>query len=215
MPTLHIVRHGETIWHAENRYAGHTDVALTARGVQQGIDLVPWVKSQQIDAVATSDLSRAVLTAQPAATALGIELRSSPMLREVNFGAGEGLTAQEMVKKFPREREAFELHPASSPFPGGESGLDALERALPVLAELLSEDGVETVLTVIHSTLGRLLLCEFLGIQLDRYRSVFPRFVNGAVTTVRFDHIFSADSLRSRGSLLALNAPAHSPKGIT
>jgi broad specificity phosphatase PhoE len=125
---------------------------------------------------------------------------------EVDFGDGEGLTAAEMHARFPAERAAFDAAPASTPLPGGESGVSAVERALPVVCEAITTPGVTTVLFVIHSTLGRLLLCEFLGIDKDRYRSVFPQFINGAITTVSFDAPHTIDDLRGKGALIRFNS---------
>ncbi len=207
MTIIHIIRHGETVWHAENRYAGHTDVPLTARGVQQSIELVGWATSAGIDRIISSDLSRARLTAEPLARAAQLPLTSEPGLREVDFGSGEGLTAAEMATQFPKERQAFEAHPASSRFPGGESGEEALERALPYVFDAVRDHSVDTVAFVIHSTLGRLMLCELLGIDLNNYRRIFPKFINGALTTVEVPTPETLDDLRGRASLLALNAP--------
>lgn len=206
MTTIHIIRHGETIWHKDNRYAGRTDVALTDKGARQGAELVPWAETAEVDKVISSDLSRATITAQPIADALALPLVVDPRLREVDFGDGEGLTPAEMIERFPAERAAFDATPASNPLPGGESGLAAVDRALPAITEAITPDSVNTVVFVIHSTLGRLLLCEFLGIDKNNYRRVFPTFVNGAVTTVRFPHPTSVDDLRGRGALIQLNA---------
>ena len=77
--------------------------------------------------------------------------------------------------------------PASHPLPRGETGDDAVARALPVLREAAAEHPDGRVLVVAHQTLLRLLLCELLGIPLDRYRTVFPRLESAARTVVRLD----------------------------
>lgn len=202
---LHIVRHGETAWHHENRYAGSTDIALTEKGQTQALNLVPWVHTAHLQTVMSSDLKRAADSAKPLAKAAGVELVTDHRLREVDFGLGEGLTTKEMWDQFPEQRAAFESRPATSPLPGGESGLDAIERALPAVFDALAAaDGGNTIF-VIHSTLGRLLLCEFLGIETDKYRRVFPQFINSAVTTLGFTPPRNIDDLRNTGALLELN----------
>jgi broad specificity phosphatase PhoE len=206
MTVIHIVRHGETVWHAENRYTGHTDVPLTPLGLAQGENLVPWARKAHLDVVMSSDLSRARLTAQPVADALSLQLHVDPMLREVNFGQGEGLTPAEMQHRFPDARAAFEATPASSALPGGESGGAAVERALPIIASVMTAAEANTGLFVIHSTLGRLLLCEFLGIDRNFYRRIFPAFVNGAINSVSFDNPKTVSDFRGTGALLTLNA---------
>jgi probable phosphoglycerate mutase len=205
---LHLIRHGETIWHKENRYAGHTDVALTEKGIEQASRLRSWARGANLDAVISSDLSRAVITAEPVCEETGLALITHSALREVNFGRGEGLTAFEMKELFPSERSAFEKTPASNPFPEGESGIEAVKRSLPIIHNLISDEKVNNALFVTHSTLARLLLCEFLGVALDRYRTVFPKLVNGAVTSVGFEKVEDVTSLRGKGSLLEFNNQA-------
>jgi broad specificity phosphatase PhoE len=185
MTTLLLARHGQTEWHAENRYAGSSDVALTATGVLQAEALGRWAVRERPDAVYASDLSRAVLTAAPAAAALGLETRIDPRLREVDFGAGEGMTTLEMDLVFSAELAAFRARPASVPLPLGERGLDAVDRAWPALEEIASSGADSSrALVVMHSTLMRLILCRALGIDPDCYRTVFPAVRNVAITSL-------------------------------
>ena len=209
---IHLVRHGETVWHARNQYAGRSDVALTEKGLAQAEALGQWARTRPITRVVTSDQSRAVRTAGPAAAALGVRVEQDPRLREVDFGRGEGLTRAEMAERFPGALVSFVAAPATSPLPGGESGLDAVARACPALAELAAGDRVVggaaggaagEVLVVAHNTLMRLLLCDVLGIDPDRYREVFPRLDNTAVTTLRTDG--------TRFALLRFNVPIDAP----
>lgn len=182
--TLLLARHGETIWHAENRYAGSSDVGLTERGVAQAAALGRWAGSQTIEAVYSSDLSRAVITATPAATQLGLPLRIDPRLREVDFGQGEGMTRSEMRLVFPSELNEFHRSPGHSPLPGGEPGIAALERAWTALEEIAAVHSSAPVLVVMHSTLIRLVLCRALDMPIDRYRTAFPSVINAAITTI-------------------------------
>ncbi|WP_375001187.1 histidine phosphatase family protein [Aeromicrobium sp. CTD01-1L150] len=182
--TLHLVRHGETVWHAENRYAGSSDVALTDRGHQQARRLAQWARDERPRSVHSSTLGRAALTAQPSAEALGLDVTQHDALREVDFGRGEGMTRAEMAGTFPDELERFLARPAENPLPDGESGLTALDRAWPLLLQLAA-DAEGSVLVVMHSTLLRLVLCRALDLDPNRYRSVFPTVHNVAPTTVR------------------------------
>ncbi|MBH0117083.1 histidine phosphatase family protein [Salinibacterium sp. NG253] len=207
MTTLLLARHGETAWHAENRYAGSTDVALTELGLSQGEQLGRWARTQSIDAVYASDLSRAVITATPAATALGLPLRIEPALREVHFGRGEGLTSAEMRVTFPDEAALFVAHPGTAPLPEGESGKDAVARAWGALESITARHPDGTLLVVMHSTLMRLILCRSLGIPLDRYRTTFPSVANVAITTVAWN-ADADDSADFNGpALLGYNVP--------
>ena len=185
MTDLVLVRHGETVWHAENRYAGRSDVPLTPRGHEQAEALAGWAAGTAVDAVLTSPLGRARDTAGPVCAALGLEARVDERLVEVDFGQGEGRTREEMDEAFPEALAAFLAHPATRPLPGGESGAEAVARALPALAESTAAHPEGRVLVIAHQTVLRLLLCSLLGLPLDHYRAVFPKLESTARTVVR------------------------------
>ncbi|MFJ9848401.1 histidine phosphatase family protein [Streptomyces sp. NPDC101150] len=195
-----LVRHGETVWHAENRYAGRTDVPLTDRGRDQAAALATWAATASLTAVRSSPLARARLTAAPAADACGLTPRIDERLYELDFGRGEGLTRDEMRQLFPERVAAFLADPVENHLPGGEHPRHAAERAAACLADLAREQPDGRILVVAHSTLLRLLLCHLLGIPLADYRRVFPRLHNGALTEIRL--------APGRTALLSLNTPA-------
>lgn len=186
MTELVLVRHGETVWHAENRYAGSSDVQLTERGVEQGRELAEWASRQgEFAAVLCSPLSRCRQTAAPAAEAAGLPLRCEPRLREVHFGAAEGMTTEQMRQAFGDRVAAFHRDPAGSPLPGGEDPAAAAERGLAALHDTAAAHPDGNVLVVSHNTLIRLVLCTVLGIPLSEYRRTFPELGNAAPTTLR------------------------------
>ncbi|KZE93473.1 Phosphoserine phosphatase 1 [Agromyces sp. NDB4Y10] len=203
MSTLLLVRHGETVWHAEHRYAGSSDVELTDHGRAQADELAEWAARARLSAVVASPLQRARLTAAPSAAATGLDVRIDPRLVEIDFGAGEGLTPGELDERMPAEWAAFERHPARQPMPAGESGVEGVARALPALLELVDEFPHGRVLVVTHATLMRLVLCELLGIDPDRYRELFPVVGNCAPTILRFEELGG----ERRARLLGFNIP--------
>jgi probable phosphoglycerate mutase len=202
---LYLVRHGETEWHAENRYAGITDVALTSTGIKQGVKLAEWAATEDISLIISSDLSRAIITAMPSVQATSVEHKIDPRFREVDFGLGEGLTSEEMQSRFPEARDAFINAPADSALPNGERGVDAVNRAFEALYELVSSKHAEKVLLVAHSTLGRLMLCALTNIDLNSYRTEFPKILNGAVTTIEIANVTQPSELYGAGKLIELN----------
>ncbi len=200
---LLLVRHGETEWHAENRYAGVTDVALTPRGVAQAAGLGAWATHSGVDAVACSPLSRARLTASPAAVGLGLAVEVQEGLREVDFGWGEGRTIEEMAEEDPEAVRRFREDAESGAFPGSEPVARAAARATASLRDLAHRHPGGRVLVVAHNTLLRIALCELLGLPLGRYRRLFPRLDNGAVTEIE---IRGAET-----ALRSLNVPTAPP----
>ena len=196
---LLLVRHGETVWHAENRYAGTSDIALTERGHRQARALAHWARGRGIDAVACSPLSRARHTAEPAATALSLVPEVVEDLREMDFGWGEGRTLPEMEAEDPAAVRAFRDDPETGAFPGSERPGEAAARAVVALRRLAAAHPDRTVLVVAHNSLLRTALCTLLGIPVGRYRTVFPRLDNAAVTEIGVDG--------DRTALRSLNVP--------
>ncbi|MFJ4964015.1 histidine phosphatase family protein [Streptomyces sp. NPDC088729] len=181
---LLLVRHGETEWHAENRYAGVTDVALTPRGLDQAAELGAWAGRGGVDAVACSPLGRARRTAGPAAAALGVTPEVLDGLREVDFGWGEGRTIEEMAREDPDAVRRFREDADSGAFPGSEPVGLAAARATEALRDLARRHPGGRVLVVAHNTLLRIALCDLLGLPLGRYRHAFPRLDNAALTEI-------------------------------
>lgn len=188
MTDLVLVRHGETVWHGENRYAGTSDVELTPRGHDQAAQLAGWAAGAGLGAVWASTLSRARITAEAAAAKAGLPVRTDARLRELDFGQGEGLTSAEMKARFPQARAAFEADPAEHPLPGGENPHEAATRFVTVLNEISVQHPEARVLVVAHTTAIRLALCHLIGVPLGEYRRLFPRLDNCALTELRLGH---------------------------
>jgi broad specificity phosphatase PhoE len=199
---LTLVRHGQTVWHAENRYAGISDVPLDDTGRAQAAALAEWARRQQFDVIACSPVSRARATAAPVADALGLSPEIVPELREVDYGMAEGRTLAELRESDPDVAAAFMADPVRHVFPGAEPPAAAAERVLGALRALIERHRGASVLVVGHNTVLRLALCSWLGIPLARYRAVLPRLDNAAATRLRLP----ADPEQSP-ALLALNVP--------
>lgn len=198
--TLLLARHGQTVWHAENRYAGISDVSLTATGRAQAEALGRWAASRPVDAVWTSPLSRAIATAEPACRVLGLTPQREPGLRECDFGVLEGRTLAEFAAEDPAAARAFRDDPVAHPFPGAEDPAAAAGRGAAALRRIAAAHPGERVLVVAHNTLLRLVLCTLLSIPAGRYRSVFPRLRNAAISELLLESGGSA-------ALLSLNVP--------
>ncbi|MBO8192471.1 histidine phosphatase family protein [Streptomyces oryzae] len=200
---LLLVRHGQTVWHAENRYAGISDIALTDAGRRQAEQLAEWAvvrsRQQPIAAVVSSPLERARHTAEPAARALGVVPGVHEGLREAGFGWGEGRTIAEMTADDPELVRAFRQDAETGSFPGSEPPTAVAPRVCGALREVAAAHEGQTVLVVAHNTAFRIALCAMLGIPVGRYRLVLPRLDNAAVTEIEV----SGD----RTALRSLNVP--------
>src|ERR1044071_2137793 len=116
-----IVRHGETEWNLKLIRQGHLDSPLTPRGVAQAKALAERLLSERFSKLYSSDLGRAVQTAQTIADLTGHEIITDPRLRERHLGIFQGLSGDEIRASFPHE---YHLHRTLGPtyvIPGGES----------------------------------------------------------------------------------------------
>lgn len=202
MTLLVLTRHGQTVWHRENRYAGVSDVDLTDVGRRQAESLAEWVRASPPDAIVCSPVRRALETAQPSAAVLGLAPVVMEGLREVSFGVAEGRTLAELEHDSdgPDMVRRFRSDPVAHPFPGADAPAAAAERGAGALREVATSYAGQTVLVVAHNTLLRLALCSLLGIDVSRYRTVFPVLDNGTLTRLRIAQDGAA-------SLLSFNAP--------
>jgi probable phosphoglycerate mutase len=199
--SLHVIfaRHGESVWHAENRYAGSTDIALTEHGHAQSRALADWAEQADLSAIWASTLTRSQVTARESAVRTGLPVRVDARLRELDFGIAEGLTRAEMQQRFPDHLAAFRTDPVTNHFPKGENPLAAGDRYLEFLTGLQAGHREGRVLVVGHSTAIRLALCRVLGLPLRDYRRTFPFLANCAL-----NEVVLSDGVPS---LLTLNRP--------
>ena len=199
MTQLVLVRHGETVSHHENRYAGSSDVELTSRGVEQAAQLADWARTAGLAEIWASDLTRARRTAAASVHSTGAPLRLDPRLRELDFGRAEGLSMDEIRARFPDAARAFQRDPVGHHLPGGEDPADAARRFTACLRDVCYVHPEGRVLVVAHSTVIRLALCSLIGVALREYRQLFPSLSNCALTEIRLR--------RDEVAILTLNVP--------
>jgi broad specificity phosphatase PhoE len=185
MTRLVLVRHGETPWHRENRYAGSSEVELTDHGREQARRLAAWAGAVALDAIWTSDLSRARDTAAACAESTGIGVCVDERLRELHFGQAEGLTRAELHERLPEATSRFLRDPVRHHLPGGEDPVRGARRFTDCLRTIATAHPSGRVLVVAHSTVIRLALCALTGVELARYRRLFPAVDNCALTEIR------------------------------
>ena len=149
---IYLIRHGR-----QNTPLCNVNVPLAEEGRTQAKLLGERLKHETIDAVWSSDLIRAVETADIINETLGAERVIRPDLKEICFGDMEGLSDEMIADKyedFLRARSKMEKDMA---YPGGECAQDVLDRVLPVMKEITERD-YETVAVVTHGGVIRSLV---------------------------------------------------------
>jgi len=165
-----LIRHGATVFSAEDRFAGETDIELSDEGREQARKLAERLGTEKIAAVYASPLVRTLETARIVAKPHNLSVVRRDGLREISHGRWEQMTRQEVEAKFPEEAAAWEEDPYTFAPAGGESGLAVTARALPALVEIVRTHHDENVIIVSHKATIRLLLSSLLGFDPRRYR---------------------------------------------
>jgi 2,3-bisphosphoglycerate-dependent phosphoglycerate mutase len=181
---LILIRHGETAWNRERRIQGHTDIGLSELGRFQAGRLAARMAGEALDALYSSDLSRSVDTAAPVAEGLRLPVTTTPLLREVGFGAWEGLTISEVEARWPDEYAAWRHDSVRCCPPEGEL-IEALQqRSLAAVAEILTTHPGERVALFGHGGSVKAILCGLMDFPLGIWRRL--RVDNTSVTRLHF-----------------------------
>jgi broad specificity phosphatase PhoE len=175
-----LVRHGETEWNAHKRAQGQADVALSPRGREQAKETAGRLSDLHVDAVYSSDLSRAVETARAIAEVHGLDVEEDPAFREIDQGEWTGLTVAEIKQRWP-ERWGPARH--FSARPGGESPQQVRRRALEGLRRVVERYPQGTVVIASHGGTIRWISAETLGYD-DRQSAHLRGLSNGGVVSI-------------------------------
>ena len=165
-----LVRHGATPLTADDRFAGSSDVPLGPEGLVQVERLAERLAAAPIAAVYSSPLRRTVATATVVAAPHGLSPILADDLREIDHGRWEGLRRDEVQRLYPEEYAAWERDPLDVAPQGGENGRQVLARALPVMTDIIRRHAGQSILVVAHKATNRLLIAQWLGIDLHGYR---------------------------------------------
>ena len=171
MSRLILVRHGQSVWNASNRFTGWTDVGLSEQGVEEAEDAGRQLADIRIDVVHTSDLVRAQRTAEIIMRynegSEGVPTKYDWRLNERHYGALQGLNKAETAEKHGAEqvhiwRRSFDVAP-----PDGESQEMTAERPIPYFAEEILPDLVDgkNVLVSAHGNSLRSIVMHIDGIS--------------------------------------------------
>lgn len=164
--TLLVVRHGQTAWGAENRFAGREDVPLAEEGVAEAEAVAARLSLLNVSAVVTSPLQRCRRTAEIIAEATGLAAGTvvdDDDLLDGTLGEWTGFTAAEIAEKWPSEFEAWRSDPDAAP-PGGESFSVIRGRVRAAVRRTLDRHRGGVVVLVTHAATAKMLVVAALGV---------------------------------------------------
>jgi alpha-ribazole phosphatase len=165
---IYLLRHGEIAQAERRRFVGHLDVPLSPRGEAQCEQQARRLAATTLSAVFSSDLVRAVHSAQIIGAPHGLTPKTLPALREMDMGRWEGLTAADLEAREPATFRDWLTRVGEYPFPEGEDVARLTARAWPAFEAIAAEHAGHAVAVVAHAGPNRAILCRALGLPLTR-----------------------------------------------
>ncbi len=147
----------------EGRWQGHADSRLTARGIAQAHGLAQALAGEALAAVYSSDLGRALRTAELVAEPHDLQPTADPRLREIDTGAWTRRLGAEIRRDAPEEMAAWAERPWEFRLPGGETLEEVQARALAFFAEEMPLHLGRSVAVIAHGTIGQTILVHAMG----------------------------------------------------
>ncbi|MGD2033823.1 MAG: histidine phosphatase family protein [Bacteroidales bacterium] len=166
-----IIRHGETEWNVALRLQGIQDSPLTPEGIKQAGQLAESLRQEKFDVMISSDLGRAVRTAEIIAAKTRLEIIRDSALRERNFGVMEGMTREEAFKKYPEVFSSYSKRKETYKIKNGESLVAFNKRVREGLDRILHTYPDKNILIVSHGGVLDCVIRMVFNYPLSSFRS--------------------------------------------
>jgi broad specificity phosphatase PhoE len=200
MLRLILVRHGETERNSEARLqGGKSDIPLNEKGRKQAYCLGLALQSENLEAIYSSPLKRALDTAEAIAVYHHLKVQTDPALAEIDMGLIDGLSLTEVKERQMDFWKRWRQEDYSVALPGGESLLQVKQRAWGAIQSIIRRHREGNVVVVSHGISLQTIITAILGVSL----STFSRFQIGvaSITILQIDD--------DRTSLVVLNDSCH------
>jgi broad specificity phosphatase PhoE len=187
---IYLVRHGETDWNTKLLFQGHTDIKLNKNGIKQAKCIAKAFMGQKLDAIISSDLTRAVQTAAEISKKIPLKcaIIKEKGFRERNYGNLEGTT----YNRYHRQDKSFT----------GEKDKEFFARVNSTFDRVVKEHRDEDIAIVAHGGVVRQIIAYILGLK--NYKKL--RVYNASISEIFYNP-------EKRGFfLLSFNSVAHLPK---
>ena len=184
--TVYLVRHIESEGNICRRNHAQFDNFPTRKGLMQAESLADRFDSIHVDAVYSSDLYRAMMTAKPLADRKGLKVQPRRLLREYTIGNWEGTGIGETASRYPELWNVWLKEPWNHSIPGCDRFEAVADRAYKAILDMAHENPGKTVVAVSHVTTITCALTRVLGKPIDAYGTI-PGGENTAVSCVEVD----------------------------
>ena len=158
---LYVARHGQTVWNAQNKVCGITDVELTEEGIEQAEELAN-ILPDDIDVIITSPLRRAVETSKIVAVKNNIPMYIEELLIEQNYGIYEGVDRKN--PQFLNNKRNFAYR-----YPDGESMMQVAYRVYGFINKIKKKYQGKNVLVISHGGVCRIIRTYFIDMTNEEF----------------------------------------------
>ena len=179
------IRHAET--DMAGTFCGHSNPSVNASGWRQIAELVSTLQVQPLDAIFSSDLHRAITTAEALANAFGAPLNARPNLREINFGDWEGLTWTQIERSDPAYAQRWIDEYPHLPAPNGERFEAFQARVIGEMNRLHAYSGLKRIAVVTHAGVLRVVLRALCGLDEQEAFNQTQTYCGSFVVTLAAD----------------------------
>lgn len=187
---LILLRHGQTNWNVERRYQGQTDTPLNDTGRQQARQAGHEIKRHYspIEAIYSSDLSRALETARIVGQVIGLQPQTDARLREMHLGEWEGQLLDTVKETYPEAVSRYRTDPIHHGPPGGELAEQVRQRFFAALDEFAARHAGQRLLVVTHGLPVRLVQLKAEG------KPLTDMWQQGAHNATPYPHTWPLDA---------------------
>jgi broad specificity phosphatase PhoE len=169
MTKVYLVRHGQTAWNLEEVFRGRMDIPLDETGKNEVHLAGEALKDETIHAIYSSPLSRSMETAENIAKFQNIEVTPLEAIIDISYGDWEGVSLDQVRKKYPDLYDLWLKEPHKVSFPNGESLEEVRTRTVGAINKLLEKHKNENIALVAHRVPNKVICCSLLGIENNNF----------------------------------------------
>lgn len=174
MTQLILIRHGQTQWNLEGRWQGQADPSLNAFGRAQAQRAALELSDADLDHLYSSDLRRALETADIIGAELGLAVHADARLREIDLGRWQGMLSTDIKARYPDEFWSWHTSPLTSRPPDGEDLHTLAARVLEAISELAHRHTGQRIGIVAHELPIAVALAHVRNVDLAQFRDLIP-----------------------------------------
>ena len=179
---LYLIRHGLTRANRENRFAGRSAEGLCPEGISRLEELGNELRPLGLEYIFSGPLLRTVQSAEIISRFCAVEVKICQELSEICLPHWDGLTKDEIRRKYGRQYPTWLEDPAGFEVPGCETLADVQQRAVALAEQTVHDYPGKNILLVTHLIVGRCLVLYDQGLGLEQFRSI--KIANGQLVSL-------------------------------